>query len=119
MFLFDELMIFINLYYIGIDFYYCYKEDIVLFVEMGFKVFCIFIVWIRIFLNGDEEELNEEGFKFYDNLFDELLKYQIEFVVIILYYEMLFGLVKYYGGWKNCKVIEFYECYVKIVFKCY
>lgn len=34
-----------NLKLIGIDFYNCYKEDVKLFVEMGFKVFCIFIVW--------------------------------------------------------------------------
>lgn len=44
-----------------IDFYYRYKEDIVLFVEMGLKCLWIFIGWSWIFLKGDEVELNEVG----------------------------------------------------------
>ncbi len=32
----------------------------------------------RIFPSGDETEPNEEGLKFYDDMFDELLKYGIE-----------------------------------------
>ena len=109
----------INLYHTGIDFYHRYKEDIALFAEMGFKAFRTSIAWTRIFPNGDEEEPNEEGLKFYDNLFDELLKHQIEPVVTISHYEMPLGLVKHYGGWKNRKVIEFYERYAKTVFKRY
>lgn len=59
-FLIDEL-IEDNMKFIGIDFYYRYKEDIKFFVEMGFKVFRLLIVWLRIFLNGDDKELNEKG----------------------------------------------------------
>ena len=58
-----------NLKLKGIDFYHRYKEDIALFAEMGFKVFRISIAWSRIFPKGDELEPNEEGLKFYDNLF--------------------------------------------------
>ncbi|XNM60127.1 family 1 glycosylhydrolase [Escherichia coli] len=32
----------------------------------------------RIFPKGDEAQPNEEGLKFYDDMFDELLKYNIE-----------------------------------------
>lgn len=35
-----------NIKDVVIDFYYCYLEDIVLFVEMGFICLCIFIVWV-------------------------------------------------------------------------
>ena len=45
---------------------------------MGFKCFRTSIAWTRIFPNGDEEEPNEEGLQFYDDVFDELLKYGIE-----------------------------------------
>lgn len=48
-----------------------------------------------------------------------LLKHHIEPVVTISHYEMPLGLVKNYGGWKNRKVIEFYERYAKTVFKRY
>lgn len=40
---------------------------------MGLKCLCMLIVWICIFLNGDEDVLNEEGFVFYDRIFDELI----------------------------------------------
>lgn len=63
--------------YWGNDFYYCYLEDDWLFEEMGFKCFWMLIVWIWIFLNGDESEFNEVGLKFYDDLFDDLLLYGI------------------------------------------
>lgn len=77
-----------------VDFYGYYKEDIKLFVEMGFKCFRIFIVWMCIFLKGDEVQLNEEGLKFYDDMFDELLKYNIELVIIFFYFEMSLYLVQ-------------------------
>ncbi|OIJ17313.1 6-phospho-beta-glucosidase [Anaerobacillus alkalilacustris] len=112
---FDEAMSKLNLYHDGIDFYHRYKEDIALFAEMGFKCFRTSIAWTRIFPNGDELEPNEEGLKFYDDLFDELLKYNIEPVVTISHYEMPLGLVKNYGGWKNRELIGFYERYAKIV----
>ena len=55
----------------AIDFYYNYKEDIALLAEMGFKTFRLSIAWTRIFPNGDDASPNEEGLKFYDNVFDE------------------------------------------------
>ncbi len=57
----------------AIDFYHRYKEDIALFAEMGLKCLRTSIGWSRIFPNGDEAEPNEEGLKFYDDVFDELL----------------------------------------------
>ncbi|MBD1381484.1 glycoside hydrolase family 1 protein [Bacillus sp. IB182487] len=108
-----------NLYHEGIDFYHKYKEDIALFAEMGFKAFRFSIAWTRIFPNGDELEPNEKGLQFYENIIDELRKYNIEPVITISHYEMPLGLVKNYGGWKNRKVVEFYERYAKTVFNCY
>lgn len=115
----DESMETYNLYHDGIDFYHKYKEDIALFAEMGFKAFRLSIAWTRIFPNGDETEPNEKGLEFYDNVFDELLKYNIEPVVTISHYEMPLGLVKNYGGWKNRKVVDFYERFAKTLFNRY
>ena len=72
-----------NMKLVGIDFYHRYQEDIKLFAEMGFKVFRTSIAWSRIFPKGDEEEPNEKGLKFYDDLFDECLRYGIEPLVTI------------------------------------
>lgn len=101
--------------HLGIDFYHRYKEDIALFAEMGFKTFRLSIAWTRIFPNGDELEPNEEGLAFYDRVFDELEKYDIEPIVTLSHYEMPVYLVKEYGGWRNREVITFFERYVKTV----
>ena len=83
----------------GIDFYHRYKEDLAYMAQMGFKAFRTSISWGRIFPNGDELEPNEEGLKFYDNVFAELKKYNIEPLVTISHYETPFGLTKKYNGW--------------------
>ncbi|SEO06884.1 6-phospho-beta-glucosidase [Amphibacillus marinus] len=103
----------------GIDFYHRYKEDIALFAEMGFKVFRLSIAWSRIFPNGDETEANEAGLAFYDRIFDELAKYNIEPLVTIAHYETPLHLIKEYGGWKNRKLVEFFDRYVEAIFTRY
>lgn len=108
-----------NLKLKGIDFYHRYKEDIKLFAEMGFKVFRLSISWPRIFPMGDEQEPNEEGLKFYDDVFDECLKYGIEPLVTLSHYETPLHLTREYDGWRNRKVIDFFEKYVEVVFKRY
>ena len=103
----------------GIDFYHRYKEDLALFEEMGFKCFRTSIAWTRIFPNGDETEPNEEGLKYYDDLFDEMIKRGMEPVVTISHYEMPLYLAKEYGGWANRKLIDFYINFCKTIFNRY
>jgi len=103
----------------AIDFYNNYKSDIKLLAEMGFKCFRLSIAWTRIFPNGDEDEANEEGLKFYDNVFDECLKYGIEPVVTISHYEMPYNLVEKYGAWRNRKLIYFYVNFCNAIFNRY
>jgi 6-phospho-beta-glucosidase len=108
-----------NLKLVGIDFYHRYKEDIKLFSEMGFKVFRTSIAWSRIFPNGDDETPNEKGLQFYDDLFDECLKYGIQPLVTISHYETPLALAKNYDGWKSRKLIGFFEKYVRTIFTRY
>ena len=108
-----------NMKLIGIDFYHRYKEDIKLFAEMGFKVFRTSIAWSRIFPQGDEEMPNEAGLQFYDDLFDELRRYDIEPLVTISHYETPLYLAERYDGWLNRRMIKFYECFVRTIFERY
>ena len=101
------------------DFYHHYKEDIALMAEMGFKVFRMSIAWSRIFPHGDEETPNEEGLKFYDNVFDECKKYGIEPLVTILHYETPLYLANHYNGWYNRKLIDFYYHFCEVIFERY
>lgn len=103
----------------AMDFYHRYKEDIASMAEMGFKVFRLSIAWTRIYPNGDELEPNIGGLQFYDEVFDECLRYGIEPLVTISHYEMPLHLATEYGGWKNRKLIKFYEKFAKTVFERY
>ncbi len=103
----------------AIDFYHRYKEDIRLFSELGFKVFRTSIHWTRIFPTGEEKEPSEEGLKFYDDLFDELLKYGIQPLITISHYEMPYHLVEKYGSWRSRRLIDFFERYCRVIFNRY
>ncbi|EGT3956540.1 6-phospho-beta-glucosidase [Clostridioides difficile] len=103
----------------AINFYENYKEDIRLFAEMGYKCFRTSIAWTRIFPKCDESTPNEDGLKFYDDLFDELLKYNIEPVITLSHFEMPYHLVKNYGGWRNRKLIDFFVNFCEVVMNRY
>lgn len=103
----------------GIDFYHRYKEDIALFAEMGFKCLRLSIAWPRIFPNGDDELPNEEGLVFYDNVIDELLKYNIEPLITLNHFEIPINLIEKYQGWTNRYLIQLFEKYCRVLFERY
>jgi 6-phospho-beta-glucosidase len=86
---------------------------------MGFKTYRVSISWPRIFPKGDETEPNEEGLAYYDRLFDECKKYNIEPLVTLSHYEIPLNLVLKCNGWADRRVIDYFLRYVKTVFKRY
>ncbi|MHC5248948.1 glycoside hydrolase family 1 protein [Enterococcus sp. LJL120] len=110
-----------DLYYpshVATDFYHHYKEDIALFAEMGFKCFRLSINWSRICPKGTDE-VNEEGLAFYDAVFDELKKHNIEPVVTINHFDIPMYLADNLDGWSNRKVIDYFLFFCETIFKRY
>lgn len=103
----------------AIDFYHRYREDLELMEGMHFNAFRTSISWPRIFPNGDEEEPNEKGLKYYDDLFDEMIRRGMEPVVTLSHYETPMHLAIEYGGWRNRKLIDFFLKYCRVVFERY
>lgn len=103
----------------AIDMYHHYKEDIALFAEMGFKTYRMSIAWSRIFPMGDEEEPNEAGLKFYEDMFKECKKYGIEPLVTITHFDCPMHLIKKYGSWRHRRMITFYKRLVTTLFTRY
>ncbi|MGF9856776.1 glycoside hydrolase family 1 protein [Priestia endophytica] len=103
----------------GVDFYHRYKEDIALLAEMGFTAFRLSIHWSRIFPNGYDEVPNEAGLAFYDRVFDELEKHNIEPIVTLSHYETPYGLTEKYNGWAGREVIDHFVRYAETVFTRY
>lgn len=97
----------------GIDFYHHWQEDISEFGEMGFNVYRTSVAWTRLFPTGEEEEPNELGLQFYDQVFKTCREKGMEVMVTISHYEMPLHLADKYGGWKSRKMIDFYTKFVK------
>ena len=102
--------------HVAIDMYHNYKEDIALFAEMGFKCYRLSIAWTRIFPTGEELTPNEEGLKFYEDLFDECLKYGIEPLVTICHFDVPMNLVEKYGSWRSRELVDLYVRYCEAIF---
>lgn len=109
-----------NLKLQSIDFYNRYMDDVKLFSDLGLRAFRTSIAWSRIFPKGIEDEPNEKGLQFYDNLFDELLKHGIEPVVTITHTsEMPLYLAEKYNGFLSKEVIDYYLKFAETVMKRY
>lgn len=108
-----------NLKLRGIDFYHRFREDIAMFAEMGFTALRLSIAWSRIYPNGDDNSPNEEGLRFYDEVFDECEKHGISPVVTLSHYETPYEIARKYGGWANRKTIGLFCRYAETVFRRY
>ena len=86
---------------------------------MGFKSLRTSINWARIFPNGDDKQPNEAGLQFYDNVFDECLKYGIEPVITLCHYEIPWEITKRYQGFYERKTIDLFVRYAITCFERY
>lgn len=105
--------------HVATDFYHHYKEDIALMAEMGFRCCRMSISWSRIFPNGNDACPNEKGLEFYDKVFDEFSKYEIEPVVTLFHWDTPLALVNQYGGWSSRVCMDAFVNYCRIVLERY
>ena len=103
----------------AIDFYHRYKEDIRLLAESGIKALRLSISWTRIYPTGEENAPNEDGLRFYEELFTECRRYRIEPVVTLCHFDVPEALIRKYGAWADRRLIALYEKYAATVFDRY
>ncbi|MFV0255544.1 MAG: glycoside hydrolase family 1 protein [Erysipelotrichaceae bacterium] len=101
---------------IAADHYHHYKEDVKLMSECGFSSYRFSLAWPRIIPNSDRQ-VNEKGIEFYNNLIDELLKYNITPIVTLYHYDMPVWVEKKCNGWLDRQIIDEFEYYAKICFE--
>lgn len=97
------------------DGYHCYREDVKIFAEMGFRVYHMSIAWSRIFPHGDDAEPNEEDLEFYDDVFGGCIKYGIEPLMTISHYEPPIHLTLNYDEWASGEVTDMFVKYVEVI----
>ena len=101
----------------AIDMYHHWKEDIALMAEMGFRCYRFSFSWSRIFPTGEEEEPNEAGLKFYEDMIDEMLAHHIQPVVTICHFDVPLSLEQKYGSWWSREMIGAYLRYCEAIFR--
>ena len=101
----------------GINFYHTYKDDVKMLGKdgLGLNSFRTSIDWARIYPNGDDEQPNEEGLKFYDDLFDCIIENGMEPIVTMSHYEMPIALTTKYTGWYSRELIDIFYKFGKTI----
>ena len=99
---------------VAIDEYHRYEEDIKLMAEMGMNCYRFQISWSRIFPEG-EGKVNEEGLKFYEDLIDTLINYDIEPMICLYHFDMPLALYEKYDGFSSRQVTKEFVKYGKLL----
>lgn len=92
------------------DFYYRYKDDLLLVKALGFKVFRFSFSWSRIFPDGIGR-VNKEGVAFYHKVIDECLLLGLIPYVTLYHWDLPLALEKE-GGWTSRLFQKWFGKYV-------
>lgn len=84
--------------------------------EMGLDIYRFSLSWPRILPKGFPNEINEVGVQYYNNLIDELLKYNIKPLVTIYHWDLPQPLQDL-GGWANPHIVDWFSDYVRVLYE--
>ena len=102
---------------VACDHYHRFREDVELMKSLGIKHYRFSIAWTRLFPTGSEdEEINEAGAKFYDELIDVLIEAGIEPLATIYHWDHPAALLDEFGGFLSPCIVDRYVKYARACF---
>ncbi|MDP1842204.1 MAG: family 1 glycosylhydrolase [Sediminibacterium sp.] len=94
------------------DFYYRFKDDLILVKALGFNTFRFSIAWSRILPEGTGR-VNKAGIAFYHRLIDECLLLGLTPYITLYHWDLPYELEKE-GGWASHQMQKWFGRYVKL-----
>ncbi len=98
---------------IACDHYHRMREDVKLMAELGLQAYRFSISWPRILPEGTGK-VNEAGIRFYSELIDELLHYDIVPYITLFHWDYPYQLQRC-GGWLNPESPEWFAEYASVI----
>lgn len=98
------------------DSYHKYLSDIQLLREIGVNSYRFSISWSRIFPLGSGE-INQKGIDYYNQILNELVKYNIQPIVTLYHWDLPQGLHDNYLGWLSEEIEQDFVNYADVCFR--
>lgn len=84
--------------------------------ELGLDYYRLSLSWPRILPTSFPDKINAAGVEYYNNLIDEMIKYNIK-PMITLYHWDLPQKLQDLGGWTNPHIVDWFGDYARTVFE--
>lgn len=94
-----------------------YKEDCQLMKNISLNSIRTSITWSRLIKNFETGEIDEDGYKFYNDYIDEMIKNGINPIINLHHFDMPQELQLKYGGFESKHVVDLFALYCKRAFE--
>lgn len=98
------------------DSYHQYERDVEMMRELGLDFYRFSLSWPRILPTSFPDHINEAAVEYYNNLINEMQKYNIE-PMITLYHWDLPQKLQELGGWTNPHIIDWFADYARTAYR--